>query len=164
MASTWQKPLNGKPLVLTDLSGLLTVCTKVSDNSRINVLSAFLSFFIALQTDKRYNVGMITPYHAQARLLHAMIRDVASVNPEINFISSATVHQFQGSEKDVIIYDTVDCYRMKAPGILLTSTYNNYANRLFNVAITRTKGKFIGLVNMDYMNNKNLSQQLIFKK
>lgn len=53
---------------------------------------------------------------------------------------------------------------MKTPGMLLTSTYNNYANRLFNVAITRTKGKFIGLVIVDYMNNKNLSQQLIFKK
>lgn len=41
---------------------------------------------------------------------HAMARDIAEAAPELNPISCATVHQFQGSEKDVIIYDVVDCY------------------------------------------------------
>ena len=161
---TKQEPLCDQAMVLADLSGLLTTCTKVSDNSRVNILSAFLSFYLALNIEKKYKIGIITPYHAQSRLLHAMIRDTASIYPEAKTISSATVHQFQGSEKDVIIYDAVDCYRMKAPGILLTSMQNDYANRLFNVALTRSRGKFIGLANVDYMKNKKLSQNLIFKK
>lgn len=161
---TKQEPLCDQAMVLADLSGLLTTCTKVSDNSRVNILSAFLSFYLALNIEKKYKIGIITPYHAQSRLLHAMIRDTASIHPEVKTISSATVHQFQGSEKDVIIYDAVDCYRMKAPGILLTSMQNDYANRLFNVALTRSRGKFIGLANVDYMKNKKLSQNLIFKK
>ena len=48
--------------------------------------------------------------------------------------------------------------------MLLTSTGNNYANRLFNVALTRAKGKFIGVANIAYMDNKNLSSSLMFER
>ena len=85
-------------------------------------------------------------------------------NPELKPIACATVHQFQGPEKDVIVYDAVDCYRIPYPGMLLTSTGNNYANRLFNVALTRAKGKFIGVANIAYMDNKNLSSNLMFER
>lgn len=44
--------------------------------------------------------------------------------------------------------------------MLLTSTGNSYANRLFNVALTRAKGKFIGVANIAYMDNKNLQISL----
>lgn len=158
-----QKPLGGHPIAFADLSGMMSVCTKTSDNSRINVLSALISFALALEAAKNYEVGIITPYHAQSRLLHAMARDVADTNPKLQPIACATVHQFQGSEKDVIIYDAVDCYRMPYPGMLLTSTSNNYANRLFNVALTRAKGKFIGVANIAYMENKRLSSNLMFE-
>ncbi len=71
---TKQEPLCDQAMVLADLSGLLTTCTKVSDNSRVNILSAFLSFYLALNIEKKYKIGIITPYHAQSRLLHAMMR------------------------------------------------------------------------------------------
>ena len=90
-----------------------------------------------------HEVGIITPYNAQSRLLHAMSRDAAEHDPGQREITCATVHQFQGSEKDVIIYDAVDCYRMQYPGMLLSSMANNYANRLYNVAVTRAKGKML---------------------
>lgn len=164
MEVTKQKPLINQPIVLADLSRMSDACMKTSDNSRINIQSAFLAFYMALQINKKYKVGIITPYHAQSRLLNAMIKDIMGVHPEINNISSATVHQFQGSEKDVILYDAVDSEPMKAPGMLLTSTQNDYANRLFNVALTRARGKFICLANVDYMNYKNLSKDLLFMK
>lgn len=151
-------------MAFADLSGMMSVCIKTGDNSRINVLSALISFSMALEAARYHEVGIISPYHAQSRLLHALARDAADSDPNLGLISCATVHQFQGSEKDVIIYDAVDCYRMPYPGMLITSTGNNYANRLFNVALTRAKGKFIGVVNIDYMENKNLSDKLMFKK
>lgn len=159
-----QNPTAGYAMAFADLSGMMSVCTKTGDNSRVNVLSAMMSFSLALEAAKSHEVGIITPYHAQSRLLHAMARDVADANPDLKPISCATVHQFQGSEKDVIVYDAVDCYRMPYPGMLLTSTGNNYANRLFNVALTRAKGKFIGVANIAYMNNKNLSSNLMFER
>lgn len=157
-------PIAGNALAFVDLTGMMSVCTKTADNSRVNVLSALIAFSLALEAAKTHEVGIITPYHAQSRLLHAMARDIADANSELKPISCATVHQFQGSEKEVIVYDAVDCYRMPYPGMLLTSSRNNYANRLFNVAITRAKGKFIGVANIAYMDNKNLSNGLIFER
>lgn len=85
-------------------------------------------------------MGIVTPYSAQSRLIVAMLRDIQAIDKRWEKVSCATVHQFQGSEKPVIIYDAVDCYRMPYPGTLLTSLKNDTANRLFNVAVTRAKG------------------------
>jgi hypothetical protein len=51
---------------------------------------------------------------------------------------------------------------MSYPGTLLTSLKNDTANRLFNVALTRTKGKFILVANIDYLTRKKISKKLIF--
>lgn len=158
------EPIANHAISFVDLSGTMSVCSKTSDNSRINVLSSFASFSLAISAAKSHEVGIITPYHSQSRLLYAMSQDIADAFPSLNPISCATVHQFQGSEKDVIIYDAVDCYRMSYPGMLLTSMDNNYANRLFNVALTRSRGKFIGLANVEYMSNKKLSNKLMFSQ
>ena len=157
-------PMPGKAMGLYDLSGMMSVCLKTADQSRINVLSAIITMGLAIQTAKHFDAGIISPYSAQSRLLHAMSRDIAESHPELHKIVCATVHQFQGSEKDVIIYDAVDCYRMPYPGKLLTSTTNNYANRLYNVALTRARGKMIAVVNADYMRTKNLSRNLMFRQ
>ena len=154
-------PFKGVVLGLVDLSGMMSVCWKTHEKSNVNVLSALISFALALNASKYKEVGIITPYNAQSRLLHAMSRDAQKIGRQI---SCATVHQFQGSEKDVIIYDAVDCYRSVYPGMMLTSMNNNYANRLFNVAVTRAKGKFIGITNVDYMHNKGLSSKLMFER
>lgn len=156
-------PFRGDPLRLVDLSGMMSVCTRTADQSRINVLSAFVALGLAINCASSHDVGIITPYNAQSRLLHAMSRDVAAQKPNLHKITCATVHQFQGSEQDVIIYDAVDCYRMQYPGVLLSSMANNYANRLYNVALTRAKGKMVSIVNADYMEAKNLSRTLIFR-
>ena len=158
------EPFVGNALALADLTGMLSVCMKTKDKSRINILSAFVSLLIAVKVAKHTSVGIITPYHAQSRLIHAMIKDVKVNYPDLCPISCATVHQFQGSEEDVIVYDAVDCYRMTYPGMLLTSMVNDYANRLFNVALTRARGKFICVSNMGYMFNKNISNKLMFGK
>lgn len=157
-------PAEESPIAFADLSGMMSVCTKTSDDSRVNVLSAILSFALALKAAQTFEVGIITPYRSQSRLLHAMSRDFADLEKDYNKISCATVHQFQGSEKDIIIYDAVDCYRMTHPGKMLSSLENNYANRLFNVALTRAKGKFVAAANVDYMKTKRLSKKLIFEQ
>ena len=66
----------------------------------------------------------------------------------LNNVECSTVHQFQGSEKSIIIFDAVDCYLRKFANDLLTS------DRLINVAISRAKGKFIFVGNKDYLIEK----------
>lgn len=152
------------PMSMFDLSGLYSVCIKTHDGSRINLMSAMICVRLAEILVREYEIGIITPYSAQSRLILAMIRDLRERNSAFKSLTTATVHQFQGSEKPVIIYDAVDCYRMRYPGYLLTSKDNDTANRLFNVAITRTQGKFILVANMDFMMGKGLSRNLLFYK
>lgn len=157
-------PLPGCAMSMIDLSGMYSVCIRTMDGSRINILSAMMSLRLAEKNIKSYEVGIITPYSAQSRLVLAMIRDIQETDEKWSMVTCATVHQFQGSEKPMIIYDAVDCYRMTFPGTLLTSMKNDTANRLFNVAITRTKGKFIMISNVDYLERKHISRKLIFTK
>lgn len=156
------EPFAGRAMEFVDLSGTMSTCIKSSDDSHANVLSAFVTFSLALKAAQTQEVGIITPYHAQSRLLHAMVRDVNELEALPHAIKCATVHQFQGSEEDVIVYDAVDCYRLPFPGALIASTAGRYADRLFNVAMTRSKGKFICVANGLFMRNKGMSENLMF--
>jgi hypothetical protein len=69
-------------------------------------------------------------------------------------IISATVHKFQGSERDVMIFDTVEGAPQSRAGMLLTG---KDSERLINVAITRTKGKFI------HVSNKSFIRRYVFQ-
>lgn len=154
-------PLEGSAFSLVDLSSMYSVCIKTMDGSHINLLSAMICVRIAELYAGQYEIGIITPYSAQSRLMLAMIRDLQERDEKYRKITCATVHQFQGSEKAVIIFDAVDCYRMPYPGILLTGKKNDNANRLFNVAMTRAQGKFIFVGNKDYLFMKKIPPRLI---
>ena len=147
---------------LVDISRMYSVCVPTMDGSRINLLSALICLRVAEMCCDKYEVGIITPYSAQSRLILALIRDLQEIDKKYEQISCATVHQYQGSEKPVIIFDAVDCFRMPYPGMLLTSKKYNSSNRLFNVAMTRAQGKFIAVANKDYLDRKNISKELMF--
>ena len=155
-------PMAKEPMGLVDLSSTYSVCVKTMDGSRINLMSAMMCIKLAEMIVDQYDVGIITPYSAQSKLILAMVRDIQE-KKEFS-VKCATVHQFQGSEQPIIIYDVVDCFRMQYPGTLLTSQKNNMANRLFNVAMTRTQGKFILIANKEYLFKKNISKNLMFTK
>lgn len=157
-------PLEKEPMSLVDLSSTYSVCIKTMDGSRINLMSAMVCIKLAEMFAGKYGVGIITPYSAQSKLVLAMIRDLQERDKRFSTVRSATVHQFQGSEKPIIIYDAVDCFRMSFPGSLLTSKKNDTANRLFNVAMTRTQGKFILVANKEYLFRKKIASDLMFTK
>lgn len=70
---------------------------------------------------------------------------------ETKRVRSATVHSFQGSESEAVIFDVVDCAPRDSLGLLLRDTNERAADRLMNVAITRTKYKFIMVANVSGM-------------
>ena len=67
-----------------------------------------------------------------------MLKDYYKQND--HHISCATVHQFQGSEADLIVFDAVESYPKAAVGYLMGKEPDSIM-RLINVAITRDKRK-----------------------
>ncbi len=120
---------------------MCSICKVDENRSRFNIFNAFISVITAI---KYYNegyesIGIITPYNAQSRFINNILRDTLP-NSRGN-INCATVHKFQGSEKDIIIFDTVDSYRMRRPGVLLTDDKEEKSQRLINVDVTRARKK-----------------------
>ena len=141
----------GQAINLIDLTGCYCAASKNADNSRFNILSAIISFSAAIKTEKNdNNVSVITPYAAQTRLIRALILDYRKEN-ETN-IRCATVHQFQGSESDVIYFDAVESYPAKKPGWLMGKDFNSIL-RLINVAVTRARGKLVTVADYRFWDN-----------
>lgn len=145
-----KEPFPGEPITLFDMTGTYCAAGKNSDNSRYNILSAITAFTIAVTVEKskEESVGIITPYAAQTRLIRAFIQDYQKDHD--THIACSTVHQFQGSERNVIIFDAVESYPSKQAGWLMSKNENNSLARLINVAITRAKGKLIVVANRGF--------------
>lgn len=149
---------------LINLSGTYCSSGKNNDNSRFNILSAIVCFATAIKFEKsgEDSIGIISPYVAQTRLIRAMIQDY---DKELNtHIVCSTVHQFQGSERNIIIFDGVESYPPKKTGWLMSRNENGSVTRLINVAITRAKNKLITIANLGYWQNHFLDTKNIFYK
>src|ERR1017187_10236340 len=65
-------------------------------------------------------------------------------------VHCATVHRFQGNERDVVILDTVDGPPLE-PGTLLCGRGPASASaNLLNVSLSRARGKLILIADVDY--------------
>ena len=165
------EPLPETAMALVDLGGTYCAAGKNADNSRFNILGALLSFAIALKSEKAQSrlpfkneekVGIITPYAAQTRLIRALVQDYRQ--NDSTAVSCATVHQFQGSERNIIIFDAVESYPFIKPGWLVSKNDNGSVMRLINVALTRARCKFITLANTRFWNNKFRDTQNTYYK
>ncbi|MEP0872763.1 DEAD/DEAH box helicase family protein [Trichocoleus desertorum AS-A10] len=154
-------PNPGKSLIFYDLSGAFAFCYSDQENhSRFNLISALIAADIAYkaQQAETESIGIITPYKAQARLLHRILKETKQEQ-----VKASTVHRFQGSEQHLIIFDAVDSTPQKKIGKLLQGGPQSTAARLANVAISRAQGKFIGLFNDSFL-RQQLDSFNIFRK
>lgn len=97
-------------------------------------------------------IGVISPFRAQADLIKKLLEKdpelfsclITKNNLEIN-----TVHQFQGDERDTIIFSTTISQGTKDSSKFFLKENGN----LFNVAITRAKAILIVVGNKEYCRN-----------
>ena len=82
------------------------------------------------------SIGIITPYRQQ---VHDYKKDLELIDFKPNQVRVGTIHTFQGSECDIIIWDIVDTVN-QSMGILYKG---ESGERLVNVAISRAKSKLI---------------------
>lgn len=150
------EPLKGYAMNMIDLHGTYCAASKNSANSRYNILSAIISFATVLTAEKnlplnkkteKKSAGIITPYAAQSKLIRAMINDEKS--KQKTDMVCATVHQFQGSESDLIVFDAVESYPTAMAGFLMSKEMRT-VQRLINVAVTRARGKFVTVANSKF--------------
>lgn len=146
-----QTPFPGRAAILLDTSYMGAFClNEKSSNSRSNFWHALISFQLIHEAyiGGARSIGFVTPYRAQANLMELLLQELYEKERQTADIVSATVHRFQGSERDVMVFDSVDSDPQERVGMLLTG---KESERLINVAITRTKGKFIHVCNHSFI-------------
>lgn len=147
------------PIVLVDtgpLNAWVTSVVKHGNPSRLNFLSATVAVDIAEQllspdrparmegVPKR--VLIVAPYRAHAKLVTVLLKDFANLQDEV---IAGTAHSFQGSEADVVIFDTVvdePHFRVN----LFMPSLDEDLKCLLNVALTRAKFRLFILGDFDY--------------
>ncbi len=145
------QPFAGKASVLLDTSYTGSWCTTARlSKSRWNPWHLLLSFQLVQEayTAGARSIGYVTPYRIQADLMNVLVKEFFPQSSARGEITAATVHKFQGNEKDIVIFDSVDSGPQYRPGMLLAG---KESERLINVAITRTKGKFIHVAAADFI-------------
>jgi len=142
-------PSRSSVLVDTSLTGAHCITERTSQ-SRMNIWQVLLSFQLIHESyvSGLRSIGYVTPYRAQAQLMELILEDLYEKERRLADIIAATVHRFQGSERDVMIFDTVEGAPQTRAGMLVTG---KDSERLINVAITRTRGKFIHVNNQAFI-------------
>lgn len=138
-------PLAGHPVVWLDTGELGARGFATRTHSRMNPMSAWAAVRVAaaLLAGGMEQVGVVTPYRDQARLLRLLVR-AADLQGAVH---TGTIHRFQGGERDAIILDLVDSAPQQ-PGTLFRS---DDGLRLLNVAVTRARGKLVCLSDGAYL-------------
>ena len=122
-------------------------CERTKEHSRRNKLSKDVALSILHEIQKVRDirtVGIITPYNGQCSFYKRTINKNSNLFTKFN-IKIGTVHTFQGSECDVIIYDMVDSIQdIKNEEIPVGNLYyGKNGEKLINVAFSRAIRKLI---------------------
>ncbi|GLB60769.1 AAA domain-containing protein [Cytobacillus sp. NCCP-133] len=144
-------PFPGRASILLNTAGSGHYGMKDGNsNSRINLWNLLLSFQLIHETflGGGRSIGYVTPYRAQALLMEQLLSELYEKERAEADIIAATVHRFQGSEREVMIFDAADSFPHERAGMLLTG---KDSEKLLNVAITRTKGKFMHICDLDFI-------------
>ncbi|SDP36460.1 Caspase domain-containing protein [Actinopolyspora xinjiangensis] len=128
-----QRGIDRPPVVWSDVSGR---AQRQRDGSWVNQDEALRVVesvrYLLRKLPEDGEVGIVTPFAAQAKLLQRWCGDEDRVQV-------GTVHRFQGSERDAIVFSLVAGAEVK-PG---TRAWLNNQWNLWNVAITRARSHLI---------------------
>lgn len=138
-------------------------------HSRLNCFSAAVSVDLAFkflenklktldpkvaQREEKASVLIIAPYKPHIARINQLIEleyNNRGFKENLNFIRAGTIHSFQGSEADIVIFDLViDEPHWKANLFMTDKEINDDLRKLFNVAVTRAKFKLYIVGNFAY--------------
>lgn len=131
----------GGGLIMVDTAGLEPAVSR-PEGSRLNEvhLETLLQLLEALAREGERDVAVVAPYRIQVRELRRRVRArlgrLAPADLEV-----ATIHRFQGREKRVVVFDTVDAPPDRS--WFLDERRNPDFPRMLNVALSRSQERLI---------------------
>lgn len=142
-------PLPGKDFVVVDTSHIGTPRFVDKTNpTHARVVQQMIMHYLGKKSMGM--IGVISPYRNQATVISRWLRE-----QNLAKVTSGTVHQFQGSEFPLGIWDTVESASAsdKPPTHFYTDDlkYPENTANLINVACSRAQGKFVMIANIDYI-------------
>lgn len=144
-------PLSGRGVVLLDVGAVPgnAICRQVNSSWQNSFTADLAIELVSTITSEDYSnatsIAIIAPYRSHVKLLKKQLREeYRSKSPLSYLVEVGTIHQFQGSEADIVIFDMVDGEGRNKLGKLLSG---DTGIRLVNVAITRARGKLVLLAN-----------------
>lgn len=131
---------------LNIIQALIQVCFQLNDKNYFK--KNFVMYLILQAGVKGTSIGIISPYRAQVELLKQLFikyeSSISEIIPHGCGIEVNTVDQYQGRDKDIIIYS---CTKCDNPSKLQLIEKKNIEiledQRRLTVAITRSKHKLI---------------------
>ncbi len=147
------------PVLLVNTASVgawVTSVPRVKGSSRLNFLSATICIDIVelllnenrkmLEDGKSPRILVACPYRPHAQLLKLIIHEQKLENE----VMAGTIHSFQGSEAEVVIYDLVNDEPHWKVAMFMPSMDNNI-KKLLNVALTRAKHRLIIVGDFEYI-------------
>jgi superfamily I DNA and/or RNA helicase len=139
-----------KSIYFVDTNILSPTCERQSIHSysKFNYIHAmaivnYIQYLKRKHNEKIENksyLGVITPYNAQVKLIERLLIDRG-----IDTVKVGTINKFQGDERDIIIFDTMESpagFNQKNSVFV-----EPFSDNKFNVAISRAKSKIIIFAN-----------------
>ena len=148
------EPGGGSAIVVVNTAGTSTCSTPPGRHSRFNDKHADIAVDMARQavSARAGSVAIIAPYVEQVRRIGRLIRDDPGLAGRVE---CRTVHRFQGGERDVVIFDTVDTEPLKPGRLLSDRTGLSGASNLVNVSLSRARGKLVILADVPYFQRRD---------
>jgi hypothetical protein len=145
-------PFEERAVIVIDTSNLNPACHKTNTKARLNLYHAGLSVKLAEMAISGgfKKIGIISPYGSQAEII---TKEIERRGHSTELVQVATVHRFQGSEKEIIILDIPDSPPISKM-VFLKGGFKDFeqdAGKLINVAISRAQVKIVLIANMNYL-------------
>ncbi len=151
------EPYKGKVIALRNVPNGAVRFTKGGTRQNKTFAISVIDLLDSFYADKKakYSIGVITPYKGQVSLLRALKIERNYPEEFDKRVKIGTIHTFQGSECDVIIYDMVDCAILESgkPSRIGKIYSGEAGERLINVAVSRAKHKLIVVCDSKYIRN-----------
>lgn len=152
-----RSPYSGSVIGMYSVSDGAVRFTKGGTRQNIANAEAVMTLLDLYSQDEEatFSIGVITPYTGQVSLLKAHFIKKSYYLDFQERVKIGTVHTFQGSECDVIIFDMVDCSKFeKGQKSYFGRIYaGEQGEQLLNVAISRARHKLIVVCDPDYLSS-----------
>ncbi|MBL7939854.1 MAG: AAA family ATPase [Flavobacteriales bacterium] len=85
------------------------------------------------------SIGIVAPYNGQVQRIKELLNGTMLTQQDLERIKVGTIHSFQGSEYDIIVWDVVDNSERRIGQLYKGNT----GERLVNVAVSRARQRLI---------------------